>query len=60
MKKFISLLLVCLMVVPFGMLAGVSVSADSTKTVYLSDGGSGDGSAADKPVASMEAAYAAL
>ena len=41
MKKFISLLLVCLMVVPFGMLASIGVSAETSKTVYLSAEGTG-------------------
>ncbi len=62
MKKFLSLLLVCLMVVPFGMLAGVSVSADSAKTVYLSDAGDDakDGTTAANAVKTMEKAYELL
>ncbi len=38
MKKIIALLLVCLMVVPFGMLATTSISA-AGKTIYVSDAG---------------------
>ena len=51
MKKFISLLLVCLMVVPFGMLAGVSVNA-AEPVVYLGDAGddANDGTTAAKAV----------
>ena len=62
MKKFISLLLVCLMVVPFGMLATTGVSADTAKTVYVSDNGDDakDGSAADKAVKTMTKAYELL
>ena len=46
MKKFISLLLVCLMVVPFGMLASTGVSA-AAETVYLSDAGDDTKTGAD-------------
>ncbi len=62
MKKFISLLLVCLMVVPFGMLAGVGVTADDSKVVYLSDAGddANDGLSAQTAFKSLETAYAAL
>ncbi len=58
MKKIISLLLVCLMVVPFGMLASVSVSA-ADDVLYVKDGGTGDGSSADKALGTIDAAYAA-
>ncbi len=56
MKKFLSLLLVCLMVVPFGMLAGVSVSA-ADDVLYVKDNATGDGSSATNALGSMEAAY---
>lgn len=62
MKKFISLLLVCLMVVPFGMLATLSATADLfvPKTVYVQEGAAGDGTSAASPLGTLEAAYAAL
>ena len=40
MKKLVAILLVCCMIIPFGMIAGVMPMADSaTKTVYISDDG---------------------
>jgi len=61
MKKFISLLLVCLMVVPFGMLASTGVSA-AGNTVYLSDAGDDTKSGADaaNAVKTMQVAYMKL
>ncbi len=60
MKKILSILLVCLMVVPFGMLAGVSVSAaDDDAVLYVKDNGAGDGSSADKALGTINDAYAA-
>jgi len=61
MKKFISLLLVCLMVVPFGMLASTGVSA-AGNTVYVSDAGDDTKSGADaaNAVKTMEVAYLKL
>jgi len=55
MKKFLSLVLVALMVIPFGMMATTSISAAGT-VIYVKDGGTGDGSAADKALASIPAA----
>ena len=66
MKRFISLLLVCLMVLPFGMLSSVSVTADTpdpgTKTVYLSDTGAdtNDGLTPEAPKKTITQCYAAL
>ncbi len=57
MKKIISILLVCLMVVPFGMLATVGVSAADDAVLYVKDGATGDGSSADKALGTMEEAY---
>ena len=50
------------MVVPFGMLATTGVSADTAKTVYLSDAGddANDGSTAAKAVKTMAKAYELL
>ena len=61
MKKFISLLLVCLMVVPFGMLASTGVSA-AGNTVYVSDAGDDTKSGADaaNAVKTMQVAYMKL
>jgi len=55
MKKFMALILVALMVVPFGMLATTSVSAADT-VLYVKEGGTGDGSAADKALPTIDAA----
>ncbi len=56
MKKFISLLLVCLMVVPFGMLATTGVSAAGE--IYLSDAGDDANAGTDSaPVKTMGKAY---
>ncbi len=67
MKRFISLLLVCLLAIPFGIFATVSVSADTTdtaapQTIYLSDTGAdtNDGLSADAPVKTISRAYALL
>ncbi len=60
MKKFITLLLVFLMVVPFGMLATTAISAAETE-VYLSDNGSDDAAGtAAAPVQTMAKAYEKL
>ena len=56
MKKFLALLLVALMVVPFGMMATTSVSAAGNTDIYVKDGGTGDGTTADKAVGSLSAA----
>ncbi len=62
-KKFISIILAALMIVPFGML---SVSADTTvpaepkvtvtNKYYIAYDGTGDGSSADKPMSSKATA----
>ena len=56
MKKFLALILVALMVVPFGMLATTSISAAGNTDLYVKDGGTGDGSSADKALPSLDAA----
>ncbi len=58
MKKFIAIMLVCLMVVPFGMLATTSISA-ADKTVYVSDAGDDAKTGADaaNAVKTMAKAY---
>ena len=67
MKKFISLFLVCLMVVPFGILSSFGVSAETpdtpdTKTLYLSDNGAdtNDGLTPEAPKKTLTQSYAAL
>jgi len=55
MKKFMALILVALMVVPFGMLATTSVSAADT-VLYVKEGGTGNGSSADNALPSLDAA----
>ena len=55
MKKFMALILVALMVVPFGMLATTSVSAADT-VLYVKEGGTGNGSSADNALPSIDAA----
>ena len=59
MKKFITILLVCLMVVPFGILAGISMTADADTVVYLSDAGndSNDGKSAANALKTITKAY---
>jgi len=57
MKKIISVLLVCLMVLPFSVLASVGVSAADDVVLYVKDGGTGDGSAANKALPTLQAAY---
>ena len=52
MKKLLALILVALMVVPFGMLATTSVSAANT-VMYVKAGGTGDGSTAAKAFGSI-------
>ncbi len=57
MKKLLALMLVCLMVVPFGMLATTAASA-AGKTVYLSDTGVDTAAGTDAaPVATIAKAY---
>ncbi len=58
MKKIIAIMLVCLMVVPFGMLATTSISA-ADKTVYVSDAGDDAKTGADaaNAVKTMAKAY---
>ena len=56
MKKFMALILVALMVVPFGMLATTSVSAADT-VLYVKDGGTGNGSSADNALPTIDAAH---
>ncbi len=57
MKKFIALLLVCLMVVPFGMLATTSISAAAV-TVYVSDNGDDAKAGTDaEPVKTLAKAF---
>ena len=55
MKKIMALILVALMVVPFGMLATTSVSAADT-VLYVKDGGTGNGSSADNALPTIDAA----
>ena len=59
MKKFITILLVCLMVVPFGILAGISMTADAETVVYLSDAGNdeNDGKTAANAFKTITKAY---
>ena len=57
MKKILALILVALMVVPFGVLASVGVSA-AEEVIYVKDGGTGDGSAPDNALGSIVAANA--
>jgi hypothetical protein len=62
-KKLTALLLVCCMVIPFGVLSGVSPVADTTSnTVYLSDSGSdtNDGATATTAFKTITKAYQAL
>ena len=56
MRKLMSLLLVALMIVPFGALAATGISADSETVLYVKEGGTGDGSSADSALASIDAA----
>lgn len=62
MKKYISLLLVFCMLVPFCMVAGVTSMADSAKTVYLSDDGddTNEGNSTTTAVKTMGKAYELL
>jgi len=65
MKKIISILLVCLMVIPFGIFSVTGVTAEEVestpiKTVYLSDNGIGDGTTPEAPLANLTDAYNAL
>ena len=53
MKKFLSLLLVALMIVPFGMLGATGVSAAET-TLYVKAGGSGNGSSEAQAIGSYD------
>ena len=55
MKKFLSLVLVALMVLPFGALATVGVSA-AEEVIYVKDGATGNGSSVDNALGSLEAA----
>ena len=61
MKKLLSLLLVCLMVLPFGIIAGIEISA-ADNTIYLSDSGNdtNDGASAATPVQTITKAYQLL
>lgn len=52
MKKFLSLVLVALMVLPFGALATVGVSA-AEEVIYVKDGATGNGSAADNALGTL-------
>ena len=56
MKKYLALILVALMVVPFGMMATTSISAAGNTDLYVKDGGTGDGSSADNALPSLDAA----
>ncbi|MBQ2863757.1 MAG: hypothetical protein IJE84_06225, partial [Clostridia bacterium] len=57
MKKLLSLILVALMVLPFGILATVGVSA-AEEVIYVKDGATGNGSSADNALGSLAAANA--
>lgn len=56
MKKLLSLILVALMVLPFGVFASVGAFADGEEVLYVKAGGKGDGSSADSPLGSLESA----
>ena len=56
MKKLLSLILVALMVVPFGMLAATTASAAAETTLYVKTGGTGSGTSEDQPLGSIESA----
>lgn len=56
MKKLLSLILVALMVLPFGAFASVGAFADGEEVIYVKAGGKGDGSSADSPLGSLESA----
>ena len=62
MKKYLSILLVCVLVVAFGVIASMGFSADTEKTIYISANGdaSNDGLSADKPINTITAAYQKL
>jgi len=59
MKKIMAILLCALMVVPFGMLLTVNVSAAETVTIYAKDGGTGDGSSEANAVGNFKDAVIA-
>ena len=56
MKKLLSLVLVALMVLPFGILGATGISADEGKVLYVKEGGTGDGSSAENALPSIFAA----
>ena len=56
MKKLLSLILVALMVVPFGMLAATTASAAAETTLYVKTGGTGSGASEDQALGSIESA----
>ena len=56
MKKLLSLVLVALMVLPFGMLSATTITADEGTVLYVKEGGTGDGSSADNALPSIFAA----
>ena len=63
MKKIVAILLACLMMIPFTMLASADMDFDTDyvyKTVYVQQGATGDGSSAANALGTLEAAYAAI
>ena len=63
MKKIVAILLACLMMIPFTMLASADMDFDTDyvyKTVYVQQGAAGDGSSAANALGTLEAAYAAI
>lgn len=52
------LLMLCMLFLMTGALAVSAFAAE--RVVFVSDGGTGDGSSADKPLGTLAAAYAAL
>ncbi len=53
MKKFLSLVLVALMVIPFGIFTATGVSA-ADEVIYVKDGATGNGSSADNALGSFD------
>lgn len=59
MKKIIAMIIACLMVVALVPVIAAPVAA-ADKVVYVGKDGTGDGSAADKPMGDLVAAFAAI
>ena len=58
MKKALAIILAVLILLPLGMLSPITVYADE-EVIYVKEGGTGDGSSADKALGSLEAANTA-